>query len=121
MLIKITVLDKGVAPLDLAIFRNVGSGLVSLLIVLIQGGSLRVPQESRQMLFIRNILGVSGNTAVTYGVTLVPLVLQQTISSSIPFWAALFGFKFLRESLSGFTLLAMVASFVAIVIISLEE
>ena len=76
MLIKITVLDKGVSPLDLVIFRNVGSGMVSLLIVLIQGGGLRVPKESRKMLFIRSILGVSGNTAVTYGVTLVPLVIQ---------------------------------------------
>lgn len=75
MLIKITVVDKHVSPLDLVIFRNVGSGLVSVVIMMILGVGLKVPCESRKMLFIRSVLGVSGNTAVTFGVTLVPLVI----------------------------------------------
>ena len=63
-----------VDPLDQVLYRNVYSAIFSLIVALIVGVSFSVRKDMRWTLFSRSVTGVAGNTAMTFGIALVPLV-----------------------------------------------
>ena len=65
-----------VNPLDQVIYRNILSGLLALTVACVARKSFTVPQGMRGTLFSRSLIGVFGNTAMTFGIALVPLVYQ---------------------------------------------
>ena len=64
------------------------------------------------------MIGTIGFTSITFGVALVPLVVQNTIFNTAPFWASLLGFCFLKEYITKFEICAMVFSFGGVCMIS---
>ena len=104
----------GVDPLDQVISRNLISTLFALVVALGSSQSFAVAKGMRLTLFFRSCAGVAGNTAMTFGIALVPLVFQQTISATAPFWAALCGFCIIGETISCVTSVAMVVSFLGV-------
>lgn len=73
------------------------------------------------MLLLRCIIGTIGFTSITFGVAMVPLLVQNTIFNTAPFWAALLGFFFLGEVITSFEIFAMIVSFGGVVLIALSN
>ena len=61
-------------PLDQVIYRNVISLTVGLVVALCTGTSFAIKKDMRCTLLWRSAIGVTGNTAMTFGIALVPLV-----------------------------------------------
>ena len=52
---------------------------------------------------------------------MVPLVVQNTIFNTAPFWASLLGWIFLRESITRFEFIAMLLSFGGVMMIAFSN
>lgn len=115
---KHAVGELKVNPLDQVLYRNCLSALVSMIIIYVSSSTLEVRKDMRRTLFVRSVIGVAGNTAMTFGIVLIPLVYQQTINGTTPFWAALAGYIVIGETIGNFTKAAMLVSFCGVVIIA---
>ena len=73
------------------------------------------------MLAARCSIGVIGFITFTIGVPLVPLVVQNTIFNTAPFWASLLGYIFLSEAMSPLEIAAMIMSFGGVVLIAMSD
>jgi hypothetical protein len=71
---KHAVNELKVNPLDQVIYRNVLSGFVALIVALSVGETFGVRKDMRCHLLWRSVIGVTGNTAMTFGVPIVPLI-----------------------------------------------
>ena len=71
---KHSVKQLGVNPLDQLICRNIFSGLFALAVGYCSKQQFSVNREMRGTLFARSLTGVTGNTALTYGIAIVPLL-----------------------------------------------
>lgn len=107
-----------VNPLDQVLYRNVISGLLSLIVACYGKYSFTIPKDQRWTLFSRSMIGVLGNTVMTFGIVLVPLVYQQTIGATVPFWATIAGFIIIGETIGCFDKVAMMISFMGVLLIS---
>ena len=107
-----------VNPLDQVISRNLLTGTVSYLIACYCRESFFVKENMRWKLFLRSFVGVFGNTSMTFGIALVPLVCQSTLQGTSPFWAAIFAFFIVGETLSCFMLVCMAVAFSGVVLIA---
>lgn len=67
------------------------------------------------------MIGTLGFTTITFGVALVPLVVQNTIFNTAPFWASLLSFCFLKEYITKFEICAMILSFGGVCMISVPN
>ena len=94
------------------------SVLFSLIVAYFVGESLFVKQDVRCILFSRNISSLAGNTAMLFGIALVPLVYQQTIIGTVPFWASIFSLCLIGEKIGGVTIIAMLISFAGVLIVA---
>ena len=65
-----------VNPLDQVLCRNIVSGVFALVVALCARQPFAVQKEYRCTLFARSLIGVIGNSAMTFGIALVPLVYQ---------------------------------------------
>jgi len=107
-----------VNPLDQVIWRNIFSSVSGLAVGLATSQSFSVQPNMRCMLLTRSLLGVFGNTVMTFAIALVPLIYQQTIGATVPFWAAILGFCMIGETIGTCTKYAMVISFAFVVLIA---
>ena len=73
-LMKYTMNTKKVDPLDICLFRMFVLFTFSISLTKINGHDFDVPRESRSILFVRCIMGTIGQTLLTFGMTMVPLV-----------------------------------------------
>ena len=89
---KYSVTYTGVTPIDHMVVMQILCFICDLIVAKCMGHSLTVDKEIRCALYTRSGVGVFGHMAVMYGVTLVPIVCHLTISATIPFWAAFFGY-----------------------------
>ena len=94
------------------------SALFSLIVAYFVGESLFVKKDVRCILFSRNISSLAGNTAMLFGIALVPLVYQQTIIGTVPFWASIFSLCLIGEKIGGVTIIAMLISFAGVLIVA---
>lgn len=113
--------DLKVDPLDQVLCRNIISGLFGLLVGLYSQQPFTIKKDMRCILFGRSITGVSGNTAMTFGIALVPLVYQQTIVATAPFWASIFAFCLIGETIGCFSKVAMLISFAGVILIACSD
>ena len=67
------------------------------------------------------MVGTVGFTTFTFGVALVPLVVQNTIFNTAPFWASLLGWCFLKEYITKFEIVAMILSFGGVCAIAISN
>ena len=73
------------------------------------------------MFFTRAFLGWVLIVVYIIGNTLVPITVQQTLTNTTPFWASLFAFCFVNESISRIEAVSMVVSFAAVVLITYQQ
>ena len=71
---KHAVSNLKVDPLDQVIYRNIISTFFGLFVALCSKQSFAVAKGMRWTLFARSCFGAAGNTAMTFGIALVPLV-----------------------------------------------
>lgn len=117
---KHAVTKLKVNPLDQVLYRNVLSAIFALIVALCAGHSFKVAEGMRWTLFARSCIGVAGNTSMTFGIALVPLVYQQTIGATTPFWAAICGFCIIGETIGCPTKVAMLISFFGVILIAIS-
>lgn len=72
----------------------------------------------RFTLALRSFIGFVGFTSLTYAVPMIPLLVQNTIFNTAPFWASLIGFFALGEIITRFEISSMIVCFVGVLIIS---
>ena len=70
------------------------------------------------LLVIRSVIGTIGFTCLTFGMAFIPLVVQNTIFNTAPFWTSLLGWVFLGEAMSAFEIVALVLSFGGVILIA---
>ena len=95
--------------------------LASLSIVLIMRASCYIEKKDRCMLLIRSFIGTAGFTMITFGVSMVPLTVQNTVFNTAPIWASILGYFCLGEAITSFEIVALVLSFGAVVSIALAK
>ena len=115
---KYSVTYADVTPIDHMLVIAIFGFTCDLLVAKCMGYTLSVDKEVKCALYTRSSIGVLGHMGVMYGVTMVPIVCHLTISATIPFWAAFFGYYLLRETTDAFTKLAMFFCIVAITLIA---
>ena len=111
---KYSVTYADVTPIDHMLAIALFGFICDLMVAKCMGYSLSVDKEVRCALFTRSTIGVLGHMSVMYGIMMVPIVCHLTISATIPFWAAFFGYYLLRETTDTFTKLAMIFCIFAI-------
>lgn len=73
-LLKITINEKDVNPLDICLVRVLVMFVGTLIIAKFMKQNFYVDPKDRCLLFMRSIAGTIGFTSLTYGVALIPLV-----------------------------------------------
>lgn len=73
------------------------------------------------MLLVGFAFGYAGYIMMTYGVTMVPLSVQNTVYNTAPIWASILGFFLLKEAISCFEIVALVLSFGAVICIAFSK
>ena len=119
--LKITLNEHKVNALDVCLIRTSVMLVGSLIIACSIGAPFFIQPADRAVLFFRSIAGTVGFTSITFGVALVPLVVQSTIFNTAPFWTAILGWLFLNETISRFEVLAMALSFAGVVCIAFSN
>ena len=116
---KIVVNEMGTAALDVCVVVSTTACLAALpVLVLSKDLSFIVPRENRKIFFSRAVLGWVHIVVYVIGGTLVPITIQQTLANTAPFWASIFAFCFIKESITRLEALAMVISFGAVALIT---
>ena len=70
------------------------------------------------LLAIRSVIGTIGFTCLTFGMAFIPLVVQNTIFNTAPFWTSLLGWVFLNEAMTSFEIVALILSFGGVILIA---
>ena len=73
-LMKIAINENGVNPLDLSLIRSFLTGVFVFLIARKTKQSYYIEKEDRSTLMIGSIAGFVAFTCITYGVSMIPLV-----------------------------------------------
>ena len=60
-------------------------------------------------------------TCITFGISMVPLVVQYTIFNMAPFWTFFLGWCFLKEKVNLFEIFALICSFGGVLLIATAE
>lgn len=94
--------------------------LGSLTLMICLGVTFHIEKSDRCLLFVRSCIGTIGFTCFAIGVSLIPLLIQNTIINTAPFWASILGWAFLSESLTLMEVAAMAISFGGVLCISLS-
>ena len=114
-LVKIIINEYDMNPLDMCLIRTIVATIFSGTLAKLIGASFYVQPDMRKPLFIRAAIGTIGFTCITFGVAMLPLLVQNTILNTAPFWASLIGFFALGERLLCFEIVAMFCSFSIII------
>ena len=73
-LLKYTMNEKRVNPLDICMMRTLVLFLFSIVLGYATSCDFNVPSNHRMLLFVRCILGTIGYTSITFAISMVPLV-----------------------------------------------
>ena len=118
---KITVNEKKASALDLIFIVNASTIIVTTPIIIFSRNlSFIIPKESRKIFFSRAFEGWLLIVVYIIGNTLIPITVQQTLTNTTPFWAALLAYCFINESISKLEALAMIVSFGAVILITVS-
>ena len=119
---KTSVNANKTTPLDLVFILNVVMIFVTVPIIALSSQlSFEIPENARKVFFTRTTLGWILVVVSMVGNSLVPITVQQTITNTTPFWASIFAYCLVNESISGLEAASMVASFGAVVLITFSQ
>ena len=113
--------DKKVNALDICFIRTLTLLTFSFIGAKCFGQSFFIEPKDRKLLAVRSLIGTIGFTCMTFGVAMIPLVAQNTIFNTSPFWATLLAWCIYRERITYFEICAMIMSFGAICLIALSK
>ena len=116
--LKIALTEKGIHPLDMCLFRTLMMFFGSFSMVYFMKIPLYVEKKDRLWLLVRCILGLIAYTVLIFGIPMVPLVVQQTIFNTAPFWASILGWFLNNEKISTFEIIALILSFLGVLCVS---
>ena len=119
MLLKKAINERDINPLDICFLRTLVLFVGTLIISFCMKQSFFIQKQDRCVLAVRSLMGMIGFTAITFGVAMIPLLVQNTIFNTAPFWASLLGWIFLGEAITRFETVAMFLSFAGVVMIAL--
>lgn len=119
--LKIAINEKKINQLDICLVRTLVALVFSFLITVVGQKSFFVEPNLRKVLLLRSVLGTIGFTTLTFGVALVPLVVQNSIFNTAPFWATALGYLILNEKIGILEIFAMILSFAAVLTISVSQ
>ena len=104
--------------MDICLVRAVVLVISAFLMTKFTGSSIKVDKQDRCKVFVFTLFGTFGFVFLLFGVSMVPLLVQSTLLNTAPFWASLLGFAFLRESLSGIEIMALILSFTGVFLVA---
>ena len=106
-------------PLDFVLILNLVM-VVSMAPIIAYSSQLSfiVPAELRKVFFTRTTIGWSLLVVSIVGNSLVPITVQQTLTNTTPFWASIFAYFYVHESISRLEAISMLVSFAAVVLIT---
>jgi drug/metabolite transporter (DMT)-like permease len=110
--------DYSVNALDLCLVRTCVVASFNLLQIKQLGIEISVPRSLWLTMLMRNLAGLVGFTSLVYALKYLPMGLFMVLVNTSPFFAALLGFIFLKESLMTHEIIAMSVSFTAIAILA---
>ena len=76
----------------------------------------KVPKEARFPIILRGIFGFTSNIAGTIAMRLIPLAKATVCFYTNPIFIAFFGWLLLKEHITGFDIIGIVATFIGVVI-----
>lgn len=94
---------------------------INAAIFLSSSQTLTIPRELRKIFALRLFIGWILVFVYVIGSTLVPLTVQQTLTNTTPFWASIIGYCAINERLSFPVLVAMLISFVGVVLVTYDQ
>jgi drug/metabolite transporter (DMT)-like permease len=63
-------------------------------------------------------MAIIGNTSLTVGIAMVPLVYVKTIMATVPFWASIASYLLIGETIGCFSKVCMLTGFIGVCIIA---
>lgn len=112
---------NSIAPLDFMVWRTLTCLFLHAICCLVFNQSFTYPAENWMWVFARNIGGTATVISLFYGIKYLPIGIFQIIYNTSPFWASLLGFILLKERLKKVEIIAMVLSFILILLIALDD
>lgn len=115
---KHVMATHNVNGLDYCFVRTVGCLLVhSTSLFFIFRKNWRFPKQDLPWVITRNIAGTFVIISLVFAMQYLPMGIYQIIYNTSPFWASLFAFVMLNESLKKVEIVAMVFSFTLIMLL----
>ena len=120
---KWVVNESKVNVLDLLLIVNALSMVISFFTILFSRGSLSfiVPSGNRILFFSRAFEGWVLIVVYIIGNTLIPATVQQALTNTTPFWAALVAYCFISEKTSWIEVVSMILSFGGVILITVTQ
>mmetsp|Transcript_80 Transcript_80/g.111 ORF Transcript_80/g.111 Transcript_80/m.111 type:complete len:135 (+) Transcript_80:200-604(+) len=120
-ILKHAVTSEGVNALDVCLIRVFVLFAGALMITCTAGKSFTVAPSDRLLLFLRSLIGTTGYTCFAFGIGMVPLLVQNTIFNSAPFWSSILSCVFLGEKMAAFEIVALFLSFGGVLCIAFSK
>ena len=119
---KVAVNEKKASVYDLLLIVNCFTMITAgLIVTFTKRLSFIIPKSVRKMFFIRAFEGYALIVCYIIGNTLVPITVQQTLTNTTPFWAAIIGYFFAKEKITLFETFSMVVMFGGVVMITFSQ
>ena len=119
---KKAVNEEKVNALDLILIVNAWTMCITFFVIIFTPSlSFVVPAGTRTMFYIRAFEGWLLIVVYIIGNRLVPVTVQQALTNTTPFWAALIGYCFASEKISRFEGISMLMSFGGVILITLAQ
>ena len=91
---------------------------MALTVMLFTRTEFSVAKDIRCTMASRSSIAILGNTSMTVGTALVPLVYVKTINATVPFWASLASYVLIGEVINRCSKIAMAVGFVGVAVIA---
>ena len=118
---KLTMKTYNIPGLDYLTIRTLTCLLLDIILVYAYDKTLRVPNQGLSWVIARNAAGTFTVIGLVLAIKYLPLGLYQILYSTAPFWATLMAFILLGEKLSLIEVIAMLVSFVLIVVFAMNN
>ena len=119
---KVAINQNKVDAVDMILIVNSVTMVCTFLLIMNSSTlSFRIPRGNRVMFFARAFEGWLLIVAYIIGNTLVPVTVQQALTNTTPFWAALIASCCTNEKITRFEALAMLISFGGVSLITFSQ
>lgn len=112
---------NNIAPLDFMLVRTITCLVIHGICCILYNQTPKYPTEDKLWIVARNCGGTVTVLSLFYGIKFLPIGVFQILYNTAPFWASLLGFIFLNERLKFVEVVAMITSFLLIIIIAYED